>query len=241
MLGEQADAEGLGLCLFLRASLAPLDGDNEAAIALFAECAKVHEAAGNPFLASVCASVGGMVLSQEGRYEEAEERLNRGLLLAESIANDMLLAHAQVVRGFARLGRGRLDDAWGDMRSGARFAHACSNPEILAFACDGLAAVMLMRGIVDDEAAALVGAAYGLRERAGIVPWPAMRPIIAAITEGVRDGQPAGAFERGWTRGRRMDMDAVLDLSQVPDAAEEVASTRLNGHVGASSGGSVTG
>jgi predicted ATPase len=228
LFDEHQDEEGQALALFLRASLAPLDGDNEAAIELFEKCEKAHEAMGNVFLASVCASIGGMILSQEGRFDEAEVRLDRGLRLGESIANDMLLGQAQVARGFARLGRGSLDDAWDDLRCGARYARDCSNPEVLSFACDGLAAVLLMRGQVDENAAAFIGAAQGLRERAGIVPWPVLRPVMAAIADGVRDGQPAETFEKGWNRGRRLDLDGVLALTResgvlvVPDEGMNV-------------------
>ncbi len=229
---ELGDREGLALCLFLRASLAPLDGDNEAAIALFRECEQEHVALGNVFLASVCASIGGMVLSQEGRFDEAETRLDEGLRLAASIANDMLLGQAYVARGFARLGRGSPDEAGSDFRVGARYARASRNPEILSFACDGLAAVALLTGTVDEDAAALVGAAQGLRERAGIVPWPALRPVMAAIADGVRDAQPPEVFDRGRRRGRHLDIDQVLDLTQAggPDEVPTIddTSTRVS-------------
>ncbi len=99
-------------------------------------------------------------------------------------------------------------------RRAPRHAQACRNPEILSFACDGLAAVHLMRGDLDEEAAALAGASHGLRERAGIVPWPLLRPVITAIVDGIRDGLPADTFERGWRRGRRLDLDRAAALTQ---------------------------
>jgi predicted ATPase len=217
---DLGDSEGLALVLFLQASLAPLDGDLERAAELFATCEERFGELGNVFLGSISASTGGMVLAQLGRLPEAEERLARGLQLGVSIDNPMLLAQGFVARGFARLGRGALEEAEADFVTGAGHAHVCRNPEIMSFACDGLAAISLARGSVDHASAALVGAAHGLRERAGVVPWPALRPVMAAIKDAVEAGVPADVFQPAWNEARHLDLDGVVQL------------TRLEAHVG---------
>jgi ATP/maltotriose-dependent transcriptional regulator MalT len=210
---EIGDAEGIALCGFLEASLAPLAGEHDRAIEVFTRTETQFLALGNVFLASICASTAGMILAQQGRFDEAQAHLDRGLAQARSIDNAMLLGAAAVSRGFARLGRGALDDAAADLADGARWAHACQNPETLSFACDGLAAVLLARGTVGDDAAALVGAAHGLRDRVGIVPWPGLRPVMAAIADGVRASVPPEVYAAGHARGRHLDLDAVLALT----------------------------
>lgn len=206
------DAEGLALCGFLEASLAPLDGDHDRAVETFARVEQELLAIDDVFIASVCASTAGMILAQQGRFEEAEVSLDRGLAQAEAIDSPMLRAAGYVARGFARLGRGVLDSAAHDFTEAARNAHECRNPETLSFACDGLAAVLLARGEAGEPAAALVGASNGLRERVGIVPWPGLRPVMAAIADGVRSALGDEVFEAGFRRGRHLGTDEILDV-----------------------------
>jgi hypothetical protein len=127
----------------------------------------------------------------------------------------MLRGASHVARGFARLGRGALDGSAQDFTDAARFAHECRNPESLSFACDGLAAVLLARGAAgeDETASVLVGAAQGLRERVGIVPWPGLRPVMSAIADGVRAAAGDERFDSGRRRGRHLDIDAILALT----------------------------
>ncbi|MCU0264934.1 MAG: DUF4062 domain-containing protein [Actinomycetia bacterium] len=206
------DAEGLDLVRFLQASLAPLDAQHDRAVALFDECVASFLRQGNAFVASVSASTAGIVLAQQGRLDDAEQRLEQALELAARIDNDLLLGQGLVARGFARLARGSLDGAATDLADGARRAHACRNAETLSFACDGLAAVRLASGQPDEAAAELIGAAFGLRERTGIAPWPVLRPVVAAVAEAVRAGLGPAGYDPAWDRGRRRDLDAVLDL-----------------------------
>jgi predicted ATPase len=209
---ELADREGLALCAFLDASLAPLQGEHERAIAVFSTLEPELLALDNPFVASICASTAGMILAQQGRFEQAGSMLDRGLAHAESIDNAMLRGTAYGLRGFAFLGRGRLDEAGADFSAGARWAHQAQNPEGLSFACDGLAAVLLARGDRGTDAAVLVGAAHGLRDRVGIVPWPGLRPVMAAIADGVKAATEPGAYEAAYHRGRHLDSNTVRDL-----------------------------
>jgi predicted ATPase len=215
------DAEGLALCGFLEASLAPLDGDLDLAVRIFTEVETDLRSQGDVFLATVCTSTAGMILAQLGRFEEAELYLDRGLAGADSIESAMLRGASHVARGFARLGRGQLDASALDFTAAARYAHECRNPETLSFACDGLAAVLLARGEAggDDTASALVGAARGLRERVGIVPWPGLRPVMSAIADGVRAAAGDELFDAGHRRGRHLDIDAILALTATQEPA----------------------
>lgn len=208
------DAEGLALCGFLDASLAPLSEEYERSVATFLRVGKELVAQGNVFVASVCSSTAGMILAQLGRFDEAEEPLDRGLREAEEIDSAMLRGQTLVARGFARLGRGSLDDAARDLVGGAHFGHLAGNPETLSFACDGLAAVLLARNESPDVAAQLVGASHGLRDRAGIVPWPGLRPVMAAIFDGVRAVAGEEVFETNRQIGRHLDLDAVEALTR---------------------------
>lgn len=206
------DREGLALCAFLDASLAPLKDENERAIDGFTRVEADLLDMDNRFVASICASTAGMLLAQLGRFEQAEAYLDRGLQHAEAIDNAMLRGTSYVLRGFARLGQGRLDEAASDLAAGARWAYEAQNPESLSFACDGLAAVLLARDSVGADAAALVGAAHGLRDRVGIVPWPGLRPVMAAIAQGVEEAVPPEAYQPAYRRGRHLDSEAIRDL-----------------------------
>jgi predicted ATPase len=212
------DEEGDALCAWLRASLAPVTGEVEKAIELFVHSAEVFLRLHNVFLASIATSTAGMMAAQLGRIAEAEERLDRGLDLAESIDNAMLQAQAHTARGFARLGRGALDEAERDFEMAAVDSHRCRNPEVMAFACDGLASVQLARGKVEESGALLVGCSAGLRRRAGVVPWPTLRPVVAAIADGVRSALEPEVFEGGFARGRALDIDGTLQ-AVVPERA----------------------
>ncbi|HET7900713.1 MAG TPA: DUF4062 domain-containing protein [Candidatus Nanopelagicales bacterium] len=207
------DAEGLALCGFLEASLAPLDEDFERSVEVFLRTEQQLVALGNVFVASVCSSTAGMILAQIGRFDEAAEHLDRGLREAEEIDSSMLRGQSLVARGFARLGQGSLDDAARDLAAGAHYGHLAGNPETLSFACDGLAAVLLARNESPDIAAQLVGASNGLRDRAGIVPWPGLRPVMAAIADGVRAVAGEQVFEDNRQIGRYLDLDAIESLT----------------------------
>lgn len=211
---EVGDAEGLALCGFLSASLAPLSGEHDRAVAEFAATEQALLALGDRFVASICSGTAGMLLAQTGRFDEAERCLDRSLAQAEAIDSAMLRGVALVARGFARLGQGALDVAAVDLGDGARWSFECRNPETLSFACDGLAAVLLARDSDLAQGAVLVGAAQGLRDRVGIVPWPGMRPVMAAIADGVRSGLGDDAFEAARHRGRRLSVDDVVALTR---------------------------
>jgi predicted ATPase len=209
---ELDDPEGRMLCTFLAASLAPLDGRLEDARLLYEESAERALALGDRFVASVCASTAGMIAAQLGMADAAEDGLKRGLALAGQVDNAMLRGQALVARGFARLGRGDVPAADADLRAGAAQAVLCRNPEILALAADGLAGAALAGGVVDERTVLLTGAATGLRERAGIVPWPLVRPLLASIEEAARAATGPSADEL-WSRGRRMSLEDVGDLA----------------------------
>ncbi len=223
MFTELDDEEGLALCGFLEASLAPLENELDRAVEVFARTEAAFLKQGNVFLASICSSTAGMILAQQGRIDDAESLLDRGLAQAESIDNAMLRSQALVSRGFARLGRGAVAESAADLAAGAGHAVDCQNPELFSFACDGLAAVLLARGEVGETAASLVGASQGLRERAGIVPWPALRPVVAAIAEGVRSAMPPDVFDAAHTWGRHLDLDGVLALARTAAATASPA------------------
>ncbi len=217
------DEEGELLCDFLGASLAPLRGELEAAIETFARVEPLLAARGDVYVASVCASTAGMLLAQLGRFAEAEAVLDRALSHADGIDNAGLRAVAYIGRGFSQLGRGGFDQAARDLVAGATWAHRCRSPESLSFAVDGLAAVHLARGEAGESAAALLGAAQGLRERVGIVPWPGLRPVMAAIADGVRAAVPAEVFDPAFARGRHLDLDAILDLARLTPLGDVLA------------------
>lgn len=207
-----ADREGLALCGFLDASLAPLQEDLDRAIDTFVRVESELLELGNRFVASICASTAGMLLAQQGRFEQAGALLDRGLDHAECIDNAMLRATSLVLRGFARLGRGLLEEASADLVAGAGWAYQAQNPESLSYACDGLAAVLLARGDDSSEMATLVGAAHGLRDRVGIVPWPGLRPVMAGIAQGVEGSLSPDAYQPAYRRGRHLDSEAIRDL-----------------------------
>ena len=211
---ELDDAEGLALCGFLEGSLAPLSGDVDRAITVFLETEQKLTALGDVFVASICVSTAGMLTAQQGRFEDAVPLLDRGLALAESIDNAMLRGAVCNARGFTSLGRGDLAGAADDLVDAARWANESRNPETLSLACDGLAAVLLARGVAGEVAAALVGASHGLRERVGIVPWPGLRDVVTAIGEGVRATVPDEVYAEAHARGKHLDVEAILALAR---------------------------
>ena len=74
--------------------------------------------------------------------------------------------------------------------------------------------MLLARNESPDVAAQLVGASHALRDRAGIVPWPGLRPVMAAIFDGVRAVAGEEVFERNRQIGRHLDLDAVEALTR---------------------------
>jgi transcriptional regulator with XRE-family HTH domain len=59
-------------------------------------------------------------------------------------------------------------------------------------------------------AAQIWGAAEGVRETSGIVPWPESRAVIAGYQETARDQPSESAFEATWAQGRPMSLEQAL-------------------------------
>ena len=113
-----------------------------------------------------------------------------------------------------RLGQGRIDEAAADLVTGSDYAYAAGNPEILCFAMEGLAAVQLARTAVDEDGVALVAAAQAIRERAGIVPWPLIKPYSDMIAAGVQAAVPPDVFEAAQSRGRHLEIEEIVQVTR---------------------------
>ena len=211
------DAEGIALCGFLEASLAPLDDDRDRAVAVFTGSRRRCSRLGNVFIASICSSTAG-----HGPRAAGTVRRGRGLprpasrCRPTSIDSAMLRAAAFVARGFARLGRGRARRVAAATSRSARAGRTHQEPRV---------AVVRLRRPRRRAArtrcgrrgggAVLVGAAQGLRERVGIVPWPGLRPVMAAIADGVRaERRRRRPTTRAARRGRHLSVDAILELTR---------------------------
>ena len=151
-----------------------IDGDFDDALREASVSLEQLRGQDEPLWTTVALATAGSVETILGRYDDALRHLTEMRDLAERFGNAWLAAGSRVQLGTLALARGRLEQARTLLDEGLGLSLAAHNTRNVTLCLTAFARLALAEG--DPERAALLaGAAEGLRQRAGLRAWPALR------------------------------------------------------------------
>jgi predicted ATPase len=144
-----------------------------------------------------------------GRYDDGQRHLSEAHALAERFGYAWLATFTQLQLGTLAVARGRLDEARALLDEGLAVSLAGYSTQNVTLALAAFARLALAEGDL-ERAALLAGAVEGLRRRAGVAVWPAVRRAEADLAAQLRQALGADRFDRAYAAGARLNRrDAV--------------------------------
>jgi len=149
-----------------------------------------------------------------GRPDAALQHLREGRELADRYGYTWLSALSRVQRGTLAVGQGRLDQARELLDEALEVSLANRSTRGVTMCLAVFAQLAFAEG--DPERAALLaGAAEGLRRRAGLRTWPALRQgeteLAAQIRQALGDDQHGQAFTAGFALSQQEAVATIRD------------------------------
>ena len=174
-----------------------------------------------------------------GRYDNAHRHLSEAHALAERSGYAWLATFSQLQLGTLAVARGRLDEARALLDEGLAVSLAAYSTQNVTLVLAAFARLAFAEGDL-ERAALLAGATEGLRRRAGLAVWPAVRREEANLAAQIRQALGAGRFDQVYAAGARLSRrDAVAAARDkrtvthgVPEAGR--GSARCRNHAGRS-------
>jgi predicted ATPase len=143
-----------------------------------------------------------------GRHDDALRHLTEMRELAQRFENPWLSATSSVTLGSLAVAQGRLDEARGLLDEGLQLGVAWHSTHILAMTLLVFATLAVVEG-EPERAALLMGAADGLRRRAGLRVWTSLRGEDR-LADPIREALGNEAFDRAFAAGSRLsERDAL--------------------------------
>ena len=144
-----------------------------------------------------------------GRYDDAHRHLNGAHELAERFGYAWLATFSQVDLGILEVARGRLDEARAMLDEGLAVSLAGYGTQNVTLVLAAFARLAFAEGDL-ERAALLAGAVEGLRRRASLAVWPAIRQEEADLAAQIRQALGADRFDQAYAAGARLNRrDAV--------------------------------
>jgi hypothetical protein len=154
----------------------------------------------------------GMLAMNLGRADEARRWFAEVERLGGRSGNNWLEQGTRTQRSLLEVADGNLDEARKLVTSAVDVDDVDQlSTYTLAFALNSLAHLALAEGRPGDAAHAL-GAANGLRERAGIRTWPSARRNEAALVAKVQEALDEASYRDAFAAGRELDPLAAVEL-----------------------------
>jgi non-specific serine/threonine protein kinase len=153
-----------------------------------------------------------------GDLDAAREYNTDALALARELGDTHSQAQVLEALGLVALEQGEAARAGATFRQSIRLCLDVGSLELLCYCLVGLAAVALSEQRL-DRSAQLLGAAEGLRERAGLGAWPVRREIEKRYADSLRNASRdrRDALEPAWTEGRGLTLQDAAALAMQED------------------------
>jgi predicted ATPase len=188
----------------------PIEGDFEGALREALLCLEYLRDQDEPFWTAVATAAAGELELAMGRLDDALRDLTRARELTEQFDNTWLSVSWALLGTVAVL-QGRLDDARALLdESLARSLEAESTLGV-TLCLSQFAHLALAEG-APDRAAAVLGAAEGLRRRAGMRLWPTLRRREAELVEQLKHDLGADRFEQVFESGFRVNKREAVSI-----------------------------
>jgi predicted ATPase len=153
-----------------------------------------------PFWTALAVGTLGLIEAMLGRQDAARQHLTQAIQLSEGFENGWLTAAARVQLGTLAVMQGRVDDARTLLEEGLSLSVDAGSTQSVTMSLTGLARLAFAAGD-PERAAAMLGAADGLRRRASLALWPSLRggeaDLAAQVVEAIGEQRFRDAFAAG--------------------------------------------
>ncbi len=195
----------------------PIAGDVDGALRSASAALAHFRQQGEPLLAWAALTVGLLELSL-GRDDTAWNHLSEARELGATLGNTWLESGARTQLASLAVRAGRLDEARAQLVAAVDGGEGFElNTQTVTFSLVARARLALAEGDAPGAARAL-GAADGLRRRAGLRAWPSMRRAEAELASSLEQELDSGALESDFAAGSELDQGAAVALVRGDDA-----------------------
>src|SRR6185437_15271771 len=184
----------------------PITGDLNGALREVTVALEELRGQDEPVFTAFAVFTAGSLNTALGRYDDALRDLREAHDLAERAGGDWLGAGFRMQLGILAVLRGRPDEAL-DRSLAAR------STAFVTLCLVGYAQLAFAEG-EPERAARLEGAAEGLRRRAGLRVWPALRHSEDELVTQVRQTLGGSQFDQAFSAGSRLTQRQAVDIVQ---------------------------
>ncbi len=202
------DGEGRAVALVgLGIAIAPIDA--EQAQTSMIESARLFASLGDAWAESIVLSSLGWLAVGLGDFTQSD-LIERAYLLARQVDDEVATAHAATNLAEVHLARGRPDEARRLLDVAFMAYDAVHLYDGLSYALEA-AAGLASTADRPGEAARLLGAADGLRDKGAIPIWGPRLTRFETLVSSARATLGDELFDARWERGRGLEFDAALE------------------------------
>jgi predicted ATPase len=188
---------------------APIVGDIDGSLREASAALEELRSQDEPYWTAVAVLTVGEFERAVGRYDDAQRHLSEARELAEQFGYAWLATFSRARLGILDVTRGRLDEARALLDEGLAVSLAAYGTRRVTLVLAAYARLANAEGDL-ERAALLAGAVEGLRRRAGLAVWPAVRQEEADLAAQIRQALGADRFDQAYAIGARLNRrDAV--------------------------------
>jgi predicted ATPase len=189
----------------------PITGDFSGALKAAAASLDTLRGQHEPFWTALAlGSLGGLEISV-GHYDQARRHLQEARTLGDLYSSSFLSAWSRAMLSALSVARGKLDEAQAILNEAVGLSLAPGTRSI-ALLISAYARLALAEGD-PKRAALLAGAANGIRQRAGLQPWPISRQAEAELVAEVSQALGTDLFSQVFADGEQLSRhDAMAEI-----------------------------
>ena len=222
LLDEIGDPYLDGLSHLAVAWTSPIVEDFDGALERALDAVELLRGQDESFWTALALTTAGTIELTVARYDDALGHLTQARDLAETVDSAWQTAFSRAQLGLLAAFQGRLDDARVLLDEALTESVALRTTPLTTLCLTAFGRLALAEGEA-ERAALLVGAAEGLRQRAGVVrPWPMLRRPEAELTAEVREALGADDFDQAFAAGSRLSRQEAAAVAH--DARPRVTS-----------------
>jgi predicted ATPase len=178
----------------------PIVGDFDGALERASDALELLRRHDEPFWTAMALTTAGTIELSVRRYDEALPHLTEARDLGERLDNPWQTASSRVQLGLLAAMQGRLEDAHALLDEALSLSLALHTTPLMTLCLGAFGRLALAEGDA-VRAAMLVGAADGLRRRAGVRAWPMQRRPETELVDELRQALGGDAFGRAFGSG----------------------------------------
>jgi tetratricopeptide (TPR) repeat protein len=191
----------------------PITGDIDGALREVAVALDELRGQDEPVFTGFAAFTAGSLNTALGRYDDALRSMREARDLAEKAGGDWLAAGSRMQLAILAVLQGRLSEARGLLEEALDRSLAARSTAFVTLSLAGYAQLAFAEGY-PERAARLEGAAAGLRRRAGLQVWPALRHSEDELVAQVRQTLGAARFDQAFSAGSRLTQRQAVDIAR---------------------------